>query len=110
MSAVEFGWNCAIGCLAAHDRERDARSLLASATATSLNMITDMFPDHLWTRNSWSRSDEAGETQEHSLPPANQEIAGEQDVNCWGVFIDLHKGAKEVAASRFIVVSDSFRR
>ena len=33
-----------------------------------------------------------------------------RDVNCWKFFIDLHKGAEEVGARRFIVVSDSFGR
>ncbi len=53
------------------------------------------------------------ETQEHSLPPADQEIACEQNVNClgaWGFFSDLHKDVGEIAAGQFNVVSGSFLR
>ena len=47
-------------------------------------MIVDMFSKHLWTRNSWRRSDGAGRNAGTFVPPANQEIACEQDVNGWG--------------------------
>jgi len=50
-------------------------------------------------------------TQEHPSSSVNHKNACEQDVNCcWEFFIDLQKGAVEVAAWRFIVVSDIFRR
>jgi len=51
------------------------------------------------------------ETQEHPSSSVNHKNACEQDVYCcWEFFIDLQKGAGEVAAWRFIVVSDIFRR
>jgi hypothetical protein len=50
-------------------------------------------------------------TQEHPSSSVNHKNACEQDVYCcWEFFIDLQKGAGEVAAWRFIVVSDIFRR
>ena len=39
-------------------------------------MIVDMFSKHLWTRNSWRRSDGAGRNAGTFVPPANQEIGG----------------------------------
>jgi hypothetical protein len=50
-------------------------------------------------------------TQEHPSSSVNHKNACEHDVYCcWEFFIDLQKGAGEVAAWRFIVVSDIFRR
>jgi sugar (pentulose or hexulose) kinase len=47
------------------------------------------------------------ETQEHPSSSVNHQNACEQDVNCcWEFFIDLQKGVREVAAWRFIDVSD----